>query len=113
MLQNATNDDLDLLDGLHFHALCEQNSKALELVLNAFKANFSALIERKNIKWLNFGGGHHISKQGYDKELLISLINEYSSDFSVYLEPGEAVGWQCGYLPVSYTHLTLPTTERV
>ena len=101
MLQNATNDDLDLLDGLHFHALCEQNSKALELVLNAFKANFSALIERKNIKWLNFGGGHHISKQGYDKELLISLINEYSSDFSVYLEPGEAVGWECGYLLAS------------
>ncbi len=101
MLQNATNDDLDLLDGLHFHALCEQNSKALELVLNAFKANFNALIERKNIKWLNFGGGHHISKQGYDKELLISLINEYSSDFSVYLEPGEAVGWQCGYLLAS------------
>lgn len=98
MLKNASDDDIAMLDGLHFHALCEQNSSALKSVLDAFKEHFGYLLKQKNIKWLNFGGGHHITRYGYDKELLISLVREYSSDFEVYLEPGEAVGWQSGYL---------------
>jgi len=89
---------LDYVDGLNFHALCEQNVDALEGVLRAFEAKFSKYF--KGLKYINFGGGHHITKEGYDVERLINVIKGFRKKYGVevYLEPGEAVGWECGYL---------------
>jgi len=95
---NFNEDVLEYIDGLNFHALCEQNVDALEKVLVAFEKNFSKYF--KNLKYINFGGGHHITKKGYDVEKLIRIIKEFKQkyDVEVYLEPGEAVGWETGYL---------------
>jgi carboxynorspermidine decarboxylase len=89
---------VDELDGLHFHALCEEDSDALEGVLEAFEKKFGAYAAQ--MKWINFGGGHHITREGYDIDKLIALIRDFKSryDVEVYLEPGEAVGWQTGVL---------------
>lgn len=89
---------LEGVEGFHFHALCEQGVDELELVLNAFEKNFGEYL--KNLKWVNFGGGHHITKKGYDVEKLIKLIKDFKTkyDVIVYLEPGEAVGWETGVL---------------
>ena len=90
------------LDGLHFHALCEQNVDALEAVLGAFEEKFGPYIAK--MKWINFGGGHHITREDYDVEGLITLIKAFRkryNDIPVYLEPGEAVGWQTGPLVAS------------
>ena len=92
------DDELDGIEGLHFHALCEQGADELLMVLEGFEDKFGHII--KKMKWVNFGGGHHITKEGYDVEKLIKLIKDFRSkyDVSVYLEPGEAVGWQTGTL---------------
>ena len=97
-LANFDEDVLTYVDGLNFHALCEQNVDALEEVLIAFEKNFSKYF--KNLKYLNFGGGHHITKKDYDVEKLIKIIKEFKEkyDLEIYLEPGEAVGWETGYL---------------
>ncbi len=97
-LANFNEDILSSVDGLNFHALCEQNVDALEEVLLAFEKNFSKYF--KDLKFINFGGGHHITKKGYDVEKLIKIIKEFRAkyDVEVYLEPGEAVGWETGYL---------------
>jgi len=97
-LANFDEDILVHVDGLNFHALCEQNVDALEKVLLVFEKNFSKYF--KNLKYINFGGGHHITKKGYDIEKLIWIIKEFREkyDVEVYLEPGEAVGWETGYL---------------
>ncbi len=89
---------LEQCDGLHFHALCEQDSDALENVLENFETKFGSYIFQ--MKWINFGGGHHITRKGYDMEKLISLINTFKEkyDVEVYLEPGEAIGWETGTL---------------
>ncbi|MEA3289952.1 MAG: carboxynorspermidine decarboxylase [Campylobacterota bacterium] len=90
---------LALVDGFHFHALCEQNVDALEGVLLKFEKNFSEYFSQ--LKWVNFGGGHHITRVDYDVEGLIKLLKDFKSRYphlKVYLEPGEAVGWQTGYL---------------
>ncbi|MFA6397145.1 MAG: carboxynorspermidine decarboxylase [Sulfurimonas sp.] len=90
------------LDGLNFHALCEQNVDALEGVLEAFEANFGEYID--TMKYINFGGGHHITRADYDVERLIAVIKEFKArhnNITVYLEPGEAVGWQTGPLVAS------------
>jgi len=86
------------LDGLNFHALCEQDVDALERVLELFEKNFSQYFT--NLKYINFGGGHHITKKGYDVEKLIKIVQTFRQKYgvAVYLEPGEAVGWECGYL---------------
>lgn len=86
------------VDGLHFHTLCEQNSDALESTLNAFNKNFGEFIPR--LKWLNFGGGHHITRDDYDRNLLIKLVRYYKDKYGVevYLEPGEAVALNAGFL---------------
>ncbi len=91
-------DLLEGIDGLHFHALCEQDADALEAVLKSFEAKFGHLISK--MKWINFGGGHHITRKDYDVKKLITLIKDFKSryDVEVYLEPGEAVGWQTGVL---------------
>ena len=97
-LKNFDESILSSCDGLHFHALCEQDSDALESVLKNFEDKFGEYIPQ--MKWINFGGGHHITKKGYDVEKLIKLIKEFKQKYSVevYLEPGEAVGWQTGVL---------------
>ncbi len=89
---------LSLLDGLHFHTLCEQNSDALARTLAAVEEKFGDILPK--MKWLNMGGGHHITKEDYDVPLLERSIL-YAKDkwgVEVYLEPGEAVALNAGYL---------------
>jgi len=97
-LTNLDKNMLDACEGLHFHALCEQSADALENVLQRFEEKFGAYISQ--MKWVNFGGGHHITKKGYDVEKLIQLIQNFKTkyDVQVYLEPGEAIGWETGVL---------------
>ncbi len=91
----------DMMEGFHFHALCEESAEALEQVLKSFEESFKEFLPR--LKWVNFGGGHHITKKGYDTQKLIRLIKDFSQKYGlqVYLEPGEAVGWQTGVLVAS------------
>jgi carboxynorspermidine decarboxylase len=97
-LENMDETILNQCDGLHFHALCEQDSGALENVLQNFEKKFGAYISQ--MKWINFGGGHHITREGYDVEKLIQLIQDFKAKYEVdvYLEPGEAIGWETGTL---------------
>ncbi|QOR62665.1 carboxynorspermidine decarboxylase [Sulfurovum sp. ST-21] len=97
-LENFDETLLDKLDGLHFHALCEQDSSALEAVLQNFEEKFGEYIPQ--MKWINFGGGHHITRKDYNVEKLIDLINGFKAKYrvEVYLEPGEAIGWETGPL---------------
>ena len=91
-------DDLDGIDGFHFHAHCGNNSDTLERVVASFEKLYGEFIPR--MKWINFGGGHHITKQGYDVERLIRVIKGVRERYKVevYVEPGEAVGWRTGPL---------------
>jgi len=96
---NFEENNLEGVEGFHFHALCEQNVDALEGALEAFEKNFSQYFSQ--LKWVNFGGGHHITRADYDVVGLIKLLKEFKLRYphlEVYLEPGEAVGWQTGYL---------------
>ncbi|MFT7004950.1 MAG: carboxynorspermidine decarboxylase [Sulfurimonas sp.] len=97
-LENFDEEVLKHIDGLNFHALCEQGLDALEDVLNTFEDKFGKYF--KDLKYINFGGGHHITKSGYDVDGLIKVIKKFKSkyDVDVYLEPGEAVGWETGVL---------------
>ncbi len=98
---NFRPDELDGIDGLHFHTMCEQNSDTLERTIKAFDEKFGPYM--KGMKWLNLGGGHHITRPDYDVEKLIECIlylkNKYNVD--IYLEPGEAVALNTGYLVAS------------
>ncbi|HEM3217988.1 TPA: carboxynorspermidine decarboxylase [Streptococcus suis 2524] len=89
---------LDLVDGLHFHTLCEQNSEDLKKTLDAVEVKFGPYLHR--IKWLNMGGGHHVTREDYDLDLLISSIQHMQETYGleVYIEPGEAVALNAGYL---------------
>ncbi|WP_072681693.1 carboxynorspermidine decarboxylase [Arcobacter sp. LA11] len=96
---NFQEDNLEDVEGLHFHALCEQNVDALEGALSNFEEKFGEFLPQ--MKWVNFGGGHHITRNDYDVEGLINLLKDFKNRYphlEVYLEPGEAVGWQTGYL---------------
>ncbi|AYJ80548.1 carboxynorspermidine decarboxylase [Aliarcobacter cryaerophilus ATCC 43158] len=96
---NFDESQLQYLEGFHFHALCEQNVDALEGALANFEKNFSQYFSK--LKWVNFGGGHHITRADYDVEGLIKLLKDFKERYphlEVYMEPGEAVGWQTGYL---------------
>ena len=88
----------DVLDGLHFHTLCEQNADDLAKTLEAVEEKFGPWMHK--IKWLNMGGGHHITRDDYDRELLIKCIRHIRDtyDVEVYLEPGEAIALNAGYL---------------
>ena len=88
-----------LVDGLHFHCLCEQGVAELERVLGGFEARFGDLLPR--MKWVNFGGGHHITRRDYDVDGLVELIGgfrERHPGLDIYLEPGEAVALDAGFL---------------
>lgn len=89
---------IDLLDGLHFHTLCEQDADALEVTLHALGERFGDILPR--MKWLNFGGGHHITRPGYDIPRLERCIRlaQQTWHVQVYLEPGEACALNAGYL---------------
>ena len=96
--REMTAEALGLLDGLHFHTLCEQNSDDLEKTLKAVSEKFGDVLPR--MKWLNMGGGHHITRPDYDLSRLESCIR-FAQDawgVTVYLEPGEAVALNAGYL---------------
>lgn len=86
------------IEGLHFHTLCEQNADALVETLAAVEEKFGRFFGR--IKWLNMGGGHHITRSDYDRELLINTVVNLREKygFEVYLEPGEAIALNAGYL---------------
>ena len=93
---------LDGIEGLHFHALCEQDADALEGVLKAFEQHFGKYLPQ--MKWVNFGGGHHITRKDYHREELVRILNEFHSRYpqlTIIMEPGEAVGWQTGELVTS------------
>ena len=87
-----------MLDGLHFHTLCEQDADALEITLAAVEEKFGDVLPK--LKWLNMGGGHHITRAGYDVDKLERCIRYAMEKWNVdvYLEPGEAVALNAGYL---------------
>lgn len=90
--------DLSIVDGFHFHALCEQNSDVFVRVLKSFEERFGKYVN--GLKWVNFGGGHHITRDDYDLKLLINTLKDfrkrYGKNLDVYLEPGEAVVLHAG-----------------
>lgn len=94
-------EDLDGLEGLHFHALCEQNSDVLERTLAAVEKRFPRFLDQ--VKWVNMGGGHHITRSDYDTERLIRVIQDFKRRWGkdVYLEPGEAIALNTGFLVVT------------
>lgn len=94
------------IEGLHFHTLCEQDADALETTLGAVEAKFGEFLP--GMKWLNFGGGHHITREGYDIERLVRCIDYTQNKYNVqvYLEPGEAVALNAGWLVASVLELT-------
>ena len=97
-IANFREDLLENVSGLHFHALCEQDSKALIKVLEGVEEKFGKYLY--DMEWVNFGGGHHITRSDYDVDELIEVIKNFKQKYNVevILEPGEAVGWQTGYL---------------
>ncbi|MCQ2468043.1 MAG: carboxynorspermidine decarboxylase [Clostridia bacterium] len=86
------------IEGIHFHTLCEQNADDLETTLNGVIEKFGDIIAK--MKWVNFGGGHHITRDDYDRDLLVKIVTEFKArfDVEVYLEPGEAIALNAGYL---------------
>ncbi|GAA9578905.1 carboxynorspermidine decarboxylase [Helicobacter pylori] len=93
---------LEGVSGLHFHTHCEQNTDALCRTLEHVEKHFKPYLE--NMEWVNFGGGHHITRSDYDVNLLIQTIKDFKERYhniEVVLEPGEAIGWQCGFLIAS------------
>lgn len=97
-LDQLKDANLSSVEGLHFHALCEQGADTLERVLQRVEQKFSHLLN--SMKWINMGGGHHITRDDYDCTLLITLIKTIKEKYGVEvtLEPGEAIGLNAGYL---------------
>ena len=95
---NDNPDALEGIEGLHFHTLCEQNADDLKKTIDAVEENFGKYL--KGMKWLNMGGGHHITRDDYNIELLEKCIKDIKEKYQlqVYLEPGEAIALNAGYL---------------
>jgi len=92
------DENLDGIDGIHFHTMCEQNSDTLERTIKVIDEKFGKILEK--VKWINFGGGHHITRDDYDVECLVKCILYMKEKYNVqvYLEPGEAIALNAGYL---------------
>lgn len=90
--------DLEGISGLHFHTLCEQGADALARTLDAVEKKFGPYLPA--CRWINMGGGHHITKPGYDLDLLCACLTRWRQryDARIYLEPGEAVALNAGWL---------------
>ena len=97
-IDNFRDEDLTGIDGLHFHTMCEQNSDVLKRTIEVVDRKFGKYI--KKMKWINFGGGHHITRPDYDIDTLIECIMYIKNKYNVeiYLEPGEAIALNAGYL---------------
>jgi len=97
-IEDLVGKDLTGLDGLHFHTMCEQGADVLERTLKVVEEKFKQYILQ--MKWINFGGGHHITREDYDVDKLIQLILHIQKTYGVevYLEPGEAIAYNAGYL---------------
>ena len=97
---------LEGISGLHFHTLCEHGFAPLQRTLAAVEAQFGPLLQQ--LRWVNFGGGHHITQPGYDRQGLIAEIKRFSQQYGVqvYLEPGEAVAINSGVLVSEVLDLT-------
>ncbi|HWJ78994.1 MAG TPA: carboxynorspermidine decarboxylase [Niallia sp.] len=97
-VDNFKPEELEGVDGLHFHTMCEQNSDTLKRTIKVVDEKFGEYI--KKMKWINFGGGHHITRPDYDIETLIESILFIKEKYNVevYLEPGEAIALNTGYL---------------
>ncbi|WP_322922839.1 carboxynorspermidine decarboxylase [Paenibacillus campi] len=97
-LDNFDENDLEGIDGLHFHTMCEQNSDTLERTLQVVEEKFGKYMHA--MKWINFGGGHHITRADYDLDTLCRCITHIKETYNVevYLEPGEAIALNAGYL---------------
>ena len=94
--------DLEGVEGLHFHTMCEQGADVLARTLPHFEKKFGEFLPR--MKWVNFGGGHHITKKGYDIALLVRALKDFRKrhpNLEVYLEPGEAIALNAGTLVTS------------
>ena len=100
-IANFDEKQLEGIDGLHFHVLCEQGADSLKKALSLFEQKFGKYISK--MKWVNFGGGHHITRDDYDVDLLCKLVNDFKKKYKVqvYLEPGEAVALNAGILVAS------------
>ena len=100
-IKDFDKNELKGISGFHFHTLCEHNSHALKRTLDAFEKSFSTYIYQ--LSWVNFGGGHHITREDYDIELLCKLIENFKEKYQVdvYLEPGEAIVLNAGYFIAS------------
>lgn len=100
------------VSGFHFHTLCEQGFEPLRDTFKAFEEKFGKYLKDSSIKWLNLGGGHHITRDEYDREGLIELVKYIKAtyDVEVYLEPGEAIALDAGYLVT--TVMDIVKTEK-
>lgn len=96
--RSVDESQLDSISGFHFHTMCEQNSDTFERTVNEIEKKFGRYLN--NMEWLNFGGGHHITREDYDIQRLIRVIDRIMQKYSVqvYLEPGEAVALSAGFL---------------
>ena len=103
-----------VIDGLHFHCLCEQGLDELKKVLAGFEEKFGDLLPQ--VKWVNFGGGHHITRADYDVEGLVVLLNDFHARYphlEVYLEPGEAVALNAGTLESRILEIQSPGADGI
>lgn len=101
------SESLNGISGLHFHTLCEMDSDAFERTLVVFEKRFGEFLSK--MEWVNFGGGHHITSEGYDLDRLVRILNDFKERYphlTVYLEPGEAVALNAGVLIASVLDLT-------
>ena len=107
----ARPDLIELIDGFHMHTLCEQNSDALEETVEVLIKNFSKWLS--NLKWINLGGGHLMTKSDYDLERLKRVIKRLQSQYNltVYLEPGEAIAFNAGFLVSTVLEVQRPVND--